>query len=76
MSPTEGYNVSLGKAQSNPVSYLDLKETCEVGVVELEMPLVVELEEGGRVGVVLLEVDVVVLRLARRVPALLADVHL
>ena len=48
----------------------------EVGVVELEVSLVVELEEGGAVGVLLLQVDVVHLRLLRRVPAVLAHIHL
>ena len=48
----------------------------EVGVVELEVSLVVELEEGGAVGVVLLQVQVVDLGLGRRVPAVLAHVHL
>jgi len=38
--------------------------------------LVVELEEGGTVGVLLLQVDVVHLRLLRRVPAVLAHIHL
>ena len=48
----------------------------EVSVVELEVSLVVELEEGGAVGVVLLQVQVVDLGLWRRVPAVLAHVHL
>lgn len=52
------------------------EDVCEVGVVELEMPLVVELEQRGTVGVVVLEVHVVALRLARGVAALLAHIHL
>lgn len=48
----------------------------EVGVVELEVPLVVELEEGRAVGVVVLEVEVVALGLAGGVAALLAHVDL
>jgi len=49
---------------------------CEAVVGELEVALVVELHEGGGVGVELLEVDVVHLRLLRRVPTVLAHVHL
>lgn len=52
------------------------EDVCEVGVIELEMPLVVELEESRAVGVVVLEVHVVALRLSRGVAALLAHVHL
>jgi len=48
----------------------------KIAVVELEVSLVVELEEGGTVGVLLLQVDVVHLRLLRRVPAVLAHIHL
>jgi len=48
----------------------------KVRVVELEMPLVVELGEGGTEGVLLLEVDVVHLRLGGRVPAVLTHIHL
>lgn len=48
----------------------------EVAVRELEVPLVVELEEGRAVGVLVLEVQVVDLRLLRRVAALLAHVDL
>ena len=48
----------------------------EVSVVELEVSLVVELEEGGAVGVLLLQVDVVHLGLLGRVPAVLAHIHL
>ena len=48
----------------------------KVRVVELEMPLVVELGEGGTEGVLLLEVDVVNLRLGGRVPAVLTHIHL
>ena len=50
--------------------------TGEVSVVELEVSLVVELEEGGAVGVLLLQVDVVHLGLLGRVPAVLAHIHL
>lgn len=52
------------------------EHVCEVGVVELEVPLVVELEEGGAVGVVVLEVNVVALGLAGGVATLLAHVDL
>lgn len=48
----------------------------EVGVVELKVPLVVELEQRGAVGVVVLEVKVVDLGFARGVAALLAHVDL
>ena len=48
----------------------------KVAVVKLEVSLVVELEEGGAVGVLLLQVQVVDLGLGRRVPAVLAHVHL
>ncbi len=48
----------------------------EAGVVELEMPLVVELKERGAVRVALLQVQVVQLGLLRRVAAVLAHVHL
>ena len=48
----------------------------KVAVVELEVSLVVELEEGGAVGMLLLQVQVVDLGLGRRVPAVLAHVHL
>lgn len=48
----------------------------EVGVVELEVPLVIELEEGGAVWVVVLEVEVVALGLPGGVAALLAHVDL
>ena len=44
--------------------------------VELEMPLVVELEEGGGVGVLLLQVEVVHLGLLGGVPTVLTDIHL
>merc|ERR1719336_1190094 len=52
------------------------QHTRKVAVVELEVSLVVELEEGGAVGVVLLQVQVVDLGLWRRVPAVLTHVHL
>ena len=45
-------------------------------VVELEMPLVVEFEQGGAVGVLLLQVDIVDLGLLGRVAAILAHVNL
>lgn len=45
-------------------------------VVELEMPLVVELEQGGAVWVLLLQVDIVDLWLLGRVAAVLAHVNL
>ncbi len=48
----------------------------KVGVVELEVSLVVELEEGGGEGVVVLEVEVVDLRLGCCVTAVLTHVHL
>ena len=48
----------------------------KIAVVELEVSLVVELKEGGAVGVLLLQVQVVDLGLGRRVPAVLAHVHL
>ena len=48
----------------------------KTGVVELEVPLVVELEEGGAVGVVILQVDVMKFRLLRGEAAVFADVHL
>ena len=48
----------------------------KVTIVELKVSFVVELEEGGAVGVVLLQVQVVDLGLGRRVPAVLAHVHL
>jgi hypothetical protein len=48
----------------------------KVGVVELEVSLVVELEEGGGEGVVVLEVEVVDLRLGCGVTAVLTHVHL
>lgn len=55
----------------------DLEQDVGKGlVVELEMPLVVELQQGRRVRVVFLEVHVVELRLGRRVTALFADVDL
>ena len=48
----------------------------KVGVGELEVPLVVELEERRRVGVVLLQVEVVDLRLLCRGTTVLADIDL
>ncbi len=48
----------------------------KVGVVELEVSLVVELEEGGGEGVVVLEVEVMDLRLGCGVTAVLTHVHL
>ena len=45
-------------------------------VVELEMPLVVEFEQGRAVGVLLLQVDVVDLRLLGRVAAVFTHVNL
>ena len=48
----------------------------EVGVVELEVSLVVELEEGGAVGVLLLQVDVVNFWLLGRVAAVFTHVNL
>lgn len=48
----------------------------EVSLGELEVPLVVELEQGGAVRVELLQVQVVHLGLVGGVAALLADVHL
>ena len=48
----------------------------KVGVVELEVTLVVELEEGGREGVVVLQVEIVQLRLRGSVPTVLTYVHL
>ena len=48
----------------------------KVGVGELEVPLVVELEKGWRVGVVLLQVEVVDLWLLCRVAAVFTDIHL
>jgi hypothetical protein len=48
----------------------------KVGIVELEVSLVVELEEGGGEGVVILEVEVVDLRLGCCVTAVLTHVHL
>jgi len=44
--------------------------------VELEMPFVVELEEGGGVGVLLLQVEVVHLGLLGRVPTVLTNIDL
>ena len=52
------------------------QETGEIGVAELEVPLVVELEEGGTVGVVLLQVQVVQLGLGGGVATVLTNVHL
>jgi len=55
----------------------DLQEHgSEARVVELEVPLVVELEERRRIGVLLLQVEVVELGLLCRVAAVFADVHL
>ena len=51
------------------------KDVCEVGVIELEMPLVIELEECRAVGMVVLEMYVVALRLTRGVATLLTYVH-
>ena len=48
----------------------------KVGIGELEVPLVVELEERRRVGVVLLQVEVVDLRLLCRGTTVLADIDL
>lgn len=48
----------------------------EVVVRELEVPLVVELGQRRRVGVLVLEVQVVALRVGRRVATLLAHVDL
>jgi len=48
----------------------------KVGVGELEVPLVIELEERRRVGVVLLQVEVVDLRLLCRGTTVLADIDL
>lgn len=59
-----------------PLCLTHEEDVCEVGVVELEVSLIVELEERGAVGVVVLEVHVVALRLARGVAALLTHVHL
>jgi len=44
--------------------------------VELEMPFVIELEEGGGVGVLLLQVEVVHLGLLGRVPTVLTNIDL
>jgi len=52
------------------------QHACKARVVELEVPLVVELEEGRTVRVVLLQVDVVQFRLLGREAAVLANVHL
>ena len=52
------------------------QETGEIGVAELEVPLVVELEEGGTVGVVLLQVQVVQLGLGGGVATVLTNIHL
>ncbi len=58
-------------------SGVDLQQHAgEARVVELEVPLVVELEEGRAVRVVLLQVEVVQLRLLGRVTAVLAHVDL
>lgn len=55
----------------------DLQEHgSEARVVELEVPLVVELEERRRIGMLLLQVEVVELGLLCRVAAVFADVHL
>lgn len=59
-----------------PLCLTHEEDVCEVGIVELEMSLIVELEERGAVGVVVLEVHVVALRLARGMAALLAHIHL
>ena len=48
----------------------------KVGVGELEVPLVVELEECWRVGVVLLKMKVVDLWLLCRAAAVFTDIHL
>jgi hypothetical protein len=48
----------------------------KVAVRELEVPLVVELEQGRAVRVLVLEVEIVHFRLLRRVAALLANVDL
>jgi hypothetical protein len=52
------------------------KETGEIGVAELEVPLVVELEKGGTVRVVLFQVQVVQLGLGCGVTTVLANIHL
>ena len=52
------------------------QETGEIGVAELEVPLVVELEQGRTVRMVLFQVDIVNLRFVGRMPALFTDVHL
>lgn len=52
------------------------QETREIGVAELEVPLVVELEKGGTVGVVLLQVQVVQLGFGGGVTTVLANIHL
>jgi len=52
------------------------KHAGEVGVVEFEMPLVVELEEGGGVRVVILQMEIVDLGLRGGVAAVLTNVHL